>query len=129
MGLAGVGAGDKGVQPLDLVSKAVLDQKIQRPVGHGRLRAEPFFAQAVEDVIGAKRAVFLQQDFQHPAAYRGEFQAVGLTVSRDSVDTVLNAAVVIMWGKADGIHANHPLAQVVWLLICYAMTFINRVML
>ena len=37
MRLSGMGAGDEGVQPLDLVNEAMLHEEIERPVGHRRL--------------------------------------------------------------------------------------------
>ncbi len=63
----GMGAGDEGVEPFDLVRETVVDEKLQRPVGHGRLRSEAGLAQAVEHVIGPERAVLLKQDFQRLA--------------------------------------------------------------
>jgi hypothetical protein len=58
MGLPGMGAGDEGVEPLDLVREAVLDEEIERAIGHRRLRAEPGVAQEVENRVGSQRAVF-----------------------------------------------------------------------
>lgn len=37
--VAGCGAGDEGVKPLDFVRKPVFDEEIQGAVGNGRLRA------------------------------------------------------------------------------------------
>jgi hypothetical protein len=61
---AGMGAGDKGVEPLDLVDKAMVHEEIERAVGHGRLRAEPGLAQPVKHLIGAHRTVIPQKDFE-----------------------------------------------------------------
>ena len=81
MALAHMGAGDKGIEALDLVGKAMRGQEIQRAIGHWRLCAQTFVAQPVEDVIGPKRAVLFQQNLEHPAALGGELQAVGATGS------------------------------------------------
>jgi hypothetical protein len=70
MRLARMGAGGKGVQPLDAVRQPVFHQKLQRAVCHRRLVAEPLGRQPSQHVIGPQRAVVLQEDFQHPAAHR-----------------------------------------------------------
>ena len=55
----GMGAGNESVEAFDLVRKAVCDEELERPVGHGRLRAEPGIAQPVEHLIGPKGAMLL----------------------------------------------------------------------
>ena len=52
MGLAGVHAGGKGVQPLDAVRKPMLHQELQRAIGDGGLIAEPLGRQTVQHIIG-----------------------------------------------------------------------------
>ncbi len=53
-------AGDKRIEPLDLMGQPVQHKKIERPIGNGRLRSEPILTEPVEDGIGAKGAVLLQ---------------------------------------------------------------------
>ena len=52
----------KSIQSLSVL----VEQEIQRPVGDRRVRALPFGGKPRQHVIGAHRAVLLQQDLQHP---------------------------------------------------------------
>ena len=74
MRFARMGAGDERVQSFNLVSKPVLHEEIERPVGDRRLRAETFRAQHVEYLVGAQRTVPLEQDFENTAPNRRELQ-------------------------------------------------------
>ena len=67
-----MGAGGKGVQALDAVRKAMLDQKLQRAVGDRGLVAKAIGRKPRQHIIGPKRLVLLKQDFQHAAANRGQ---------------------------------------------------------
>ena len=78
MRLARMHAGGKGIQAADAVGQPCLDQKIQCAIGDGGLVAETFGGKALQHVIGAQRAVFLQQDFQHAAADGGQPRALFL---------------------------------------------------
>ena len=69
MGRAGMGAGDKGVQPFDPVDKTLIHQKAQRAIGDGRFRSQPFGIKPRQHVIGTKGSMAFKQDFQHPAAH------------------------------------------------------------
>lgn len=66
--VCGVRTSDVCVHPFDTMGKAVLNQKIQRSVRNGRLRAQTIFGENVEDFIRAERPVFSQQDFKNPAS-------------------------------------------------------------
>ena len=72
MRLPGPRAGDKGIQPLDLVREPLGEQEVQGAVGYGRLRATPLFGQALQDIVGSERPVPLQQELQYAAARRRE---------------------------------------------------------
>ena len=56
MALAGMRARNERVEPLDLVNKAMLGEKIKRAVGHRRLRTETFGPQDIENFVSAARA-------------------------------------------------------------------------
>lgn len=71
-----MGAGDKGVQPFDLVGKPVGDGEFQRAVGDGRLRPEARITQPVKHLVGPECAMFLQQDFKCLAPDRREPEAL-----------------------------------------------------
>lgn len=112
MVFAGMGAGDKGVQPLDPMGKAVLHQKIKRAIGGWRLGAP---VQHFEDLVGPKGTVFLKQDFQHPFARRGQLQSGVPAMGICSCDTRRDAMFVVMGFESD--HSG---------LICYNITSIKR---
>ncbi len=99
MHLAGVGAGDIGVQLLYLMGKPMRHQKIQRPVGHRWGRPQTVLRQPSEHIIGPHRLVFVQQDLQRPATHLGELQLRGRAMCLRSVQRVGDAGAVIMFGE------------------------------
>ena len=102
MCLTGMGAGNEGIQPLDLVDKAMLGQEIQRTIGHRRLRAEACIAQEIKDCIRPQRAVFLQEDFQHLAAHSRQTQPMLGTARFSRGQRVLDTDGMVMAFKAYG---------------------------
>jgi len=98
-----MGAGDEGVEAFDLVREAVGDEEFERPVGNGGLRAEPGIAQSVKHLVGAKRAVLLQEDFKRLASDRREAQAFALAMRFGRCDTRADAERVIVFVKSDRI--------------------------
>lgn len=113
--LAGMGAGDKGVQPFDPVGEAMLDQEIERPIGDGRLRRETAFAKDAKDFVCAQRAMLGQKDLKHAPAHGRQLQPGRLAMGCGSVDARRDAVGVVMVFEAD--HS---------LLICYTITYIKR---
>ena len=67
--------GSKGVQAAHPVRQPVFDQKIQRPIGHRRLVGESILSKSVQHLVGAKRAVLFQQNFQRPPPHWGQPQS------------------------------------------------------
>lgn len=98
--LAGTGAGDEGIEPLDPVHEPVHDEEIERPVGSGRLCAESFGLEPFQYVIGAHGPVFLKQYLQRPAAHRGKTQALLRAPRLRGLKGGGNAMGVVMAGKA-----------------------------
>ena len=66
--MAGIHTGRKGIQPFNFMDQPIRNKKVQSAIGHGRLRPKSVFAQFVQNGIGPKGAVFLQQYFQYLAA-------------------------------------------------------------
>jgi hypothetical protein len=60
------------------VNEPGLDQEIQRPVDHRRLRTQPLGAQPVQKFIRTHRPVRLAEQFQHPHPGGRQAQATGL---------------------------------------------------
>lgn len=98
------GAGDEGIEALDLVGKAVADQKIQRPISHRRLRAKPIAAQVIKHVIRPHGAVLMQKNFQCPAAHRGKLQLLRGARFGNRLKPGFDAGVVIVGFKGDVVH-------------------------
>ena len=57
MAFGGVHAGGKGVQPLDAVGQPVLDQKVQRAIGHWGLPPIAAVGQTLKNLVGPQRLV------------------------------------------------------------------------
>lgn len=76
MPCTGMVARDKGVQFFDLMRESVPDKEIQRPIGDRRLGAETVGTQLFQYIVGSKRAMFVQQIFQHLAPHRRKAQSV-----------------------------------------------------
>lgn len=53
-----------------LVDEPLLDQKVERAVGHGRLSGEANGGQPLQNVVGAKRALCIQKDLERVATMR-----------------------------------------------------------
>lgn len=66
MVLARMQAGGEGVQPLQPVRQTVLHQELQRPIRNRGLAPEAFGRQPVQHLIGAHRAMRLEQDLERP---------------------------------------------------------------
>ena len=91
-------AGDEGVAALDAVDEAVVAQKIERAVDRDRRRA-PMPGEALDDLVGAERAVAVQQRLEHLAAHRGEPLRAGAHSAR--VRMRAGAASVVVGAKTD----------------------------
>ena len=98
-------------------------QEIQRPIGHGRLVAEPFRRQPLQHVIGPQRAMRLEQDLQHPAAHRGQPHAPVCGQSLGPRHHVARAMGMVVMGKGASIGRSGPSGG---LLTCYDITYDNR---
>lgn len=72
VGRAGLHAGGKGIEPADAVHQPLGHQKIERPVGHGRLGAKALGGKAFEHLIGAQRTMGLKQDLKGAPAHGRE---------------------------------------------------------
>ena len=66
-----LGAGDEGVEALQPVDEAALDQRVERPVDLQR-RAESLLAQLVEQRVGAERAGRSLQPFENADLVPGQ---------------------------------------------------------
>ena len=115
---AGMAAGGKGVQPLYAVRKPLIDQELQRAIGHRGLVAKALGRQPLQHVIGAERAMIFQQDFQHAPPHRGQPCAVGRAV-RLGLRQPFAAAVMMVMGAKRGIIGHGGF------LTCYDITYID----
>lgn len=115
MALARVGAGEPGVQALDLVNEPLGLEEIQRAVGNRRLRAEALFRELTKDVIGTQGAVFLQQDFQRAATHRRKLHLAFRTAGLCRLQRVSDAGRVVMVFKSDVVHGGPAWSE--WHLI------------
>ena len=71
MGVAEMLAGGVGVQALDLVHEAVLEEEVERPVDGRRRDLLPLAAgQLLEDRIGAERGGAVAENVEHAPAQR-----------------------------------------------------------
>ncbi len=108
--LAGMRAGDKGVQLLDFVDKPVFREEIECAIGHWGLASEPVFREPCEHVIGAERAVFFEQNLKRAFAHRSQLKprlATGLVRSRDRVFDAM-AVIVLMKSDRVRVHDSAP---------------------
>ena len=64
-------ARDEGVAAFDAVNETVVAQKLERPVNRDRCWTR-LLVHAVNDFVGAKRAMAAQQNFKHLAPHRSE---------------------------------------------------------
>ncbi len=107
MALAGMRARNERVEPLDLVNKAMLGEKIKRAVGHRRLRTETFGPQDIENFVSAARAMRLQQDLQNPAAHRCQLHAQTGAIIIRCRHTIRDTGGVIMRVESKGLFGAH----------------------
>ena len=93
---------NKGIQTLDLVSEPMLDQKIERAIGHGWLRSKPCLAQQLQYGVGAKRPMLTKQELQSLPAHRRQAPTlVGTPGFRGTQGRVYTEAVVML-GEPNG---------------------------
>gem|GEM_PF-3463 len=116
MVMAGVQTGGKGVQPLQSMRQTMLDQKLQRAIGHRRLAAKAFGGKTVKNLIGAHGTVAFQQDFQRTTPHRGQAGALILQPVGSLVQRTMGAKLVIMRreGRSNCIigHGNDSLSRI-----------------
>ncbi len=119
-----MGAADKGIQPLDPVSKPVCDKKIQRPISHRRLRSQPFGTQMFKDFIRPKCTVLFQKQLHHPLADRRQLQILRSTLGAKLFQPIRDAVFMVMRFKSECCHLLPPCGHLrSQRLICYTVTF------
>ena len=96
MVLARMSAGYEGIEPLDLVRKAMFDQKIQSPVGNGWLCSQTVASQNLKDVIRPHGFVFVQQNLKYTTALCRQLEALRMTGRFCGCHRVRNASVMIV---------------------------------
>lgn len=111
MALAGMRAGDEGVQPFDAMREAVFHKEIQRAISRGRLGGMALGGENVEDVIGPKRPMLGKQNLQNPLPRRRQAKPRRQTSRFGGTYAVGDAASVVVCLETD-----HPG------LICYTIT-------
>lgn len=99
---ARMGAGNKGVQPLDLVGEPVLGQEIQRAICNWRLGGKSSLSQQIEQRIGADRAMFTQQQFKHLSTNRREPQPLVRAPLFRRGQRSFDARTMVVRSKANG---------------------------
>ncbi len=67
-----VGAADKGVQAVNAVNQALLEQEIEAAIDGGRLDAVIFGGEAVDEFVSLDRLVVCPDQFEHAPTQRGE---------------------------------------------------------
>ena len=102
--MARVVAGNEGIEPFNLVRKAMLDEKIQCSVYNRGLRSKIFFSQAIKNLIGTEGAMFGEQHFEHAPAYLRELKAFRFAVSFNGLDPMVDAAGMVMLFETNRIH-------------------------
>ena len=95
-----VHARDEGVAAFDAVNEIVVAQKIERSINRDRRRTR-LLLQAVNDFIGAKRAMAAQQNFKHLAAHRGESLGAHGTLRFRMCNGSAGAARMIVIGSGE----------------------------
>ena len=96
MVLAGVSAGDKGIQAFDFVNKPVLCQKIQGPICDRRLGPEACLTQQIQYGIGTKRSMLLQQQLQHLSSDGRKAKTSPTTLFLGGLQRPIHAKIVIV---------------------------------
>jgi hypothetical protein len=105
-------AGDEGVAALDAVDEAVVAEKIERAVDRDRCRT-PMPGESLDDLVGAERAVGVQQRLEHVAAHRGEpLRAGGAQHFRVRDGRAGATFVVVVRRRKNGLrHRDFPAAK------------------
>ena len=94
-------AAEEGVQGVDAMHQARLDQELERAVDRGRCRLVALLGELGEDLVGADRLVRAPDDFEHALADRGEVQpAAGADLDRRGHGPVDAGTVVVVPGLA-----------------------------
>lgn len=70
MGLARMHAGGESVEPADPMREPLLDEEVERTIGHGRLVSETLLRQPLQHLVGAERPVFFEEDLERAPAHR-----------------------------------------------------------
>ena len=96
MHVSGIGTTDEGIQRIEPVHEAGLDQEIQCPVHCRRRRLAVGLAQAAEDVVGADRPVAVPDDLEYASPERGEAQAAIAAQPFCRAQRCVDAVVVIV---------------------------------
>jgi hypothetical protein len=92
MGTFGIRASDKRIQPFDFVNEPLIHQKVESAIdrrGHRRLmrRAEP-----IEELVGRRRSIGLQNQGQNRSPRLGELRAAPVTCLRGTLQLRLNGS-------------------------------------
>ena len=122
-----VHASDEGVAAFDAVNKTVVAQKFERSINRDWRRTR-LLLQAVNDLIGAKRAMAAQQNFKHLAPHRGQSLGARGTLRFGMCDGSAGAALMVVIGSGEncGRHDCLVLCRArrrrrVYALICAAL--------
>ena len=117
MGLTCMGAGGKGVQAVDAMHQAQINQKFQCAIGYRGLLAKTISDQTVQHLIGAHGTVILKQNLQRALAHWGQADTLFGAQAGRLCQGVGTALAVIVWLKGVG-HFR--------LLTCYDITYDTR---
>ena len=79
--MLGAGAGNIGVQRLDAMHKALLDQEIEGAVDGRGAGGSVLDGQSVEEIVGLQAAAGPGDHFEHASSDRGETHTVALALS------------------------------------------------
>jgi hypothetical protein len=99
---AGVGAGHEGVQATDAVREPLLDQKVEGAIGDRWLVAVAVLGETIQNFVGAKRPVGLEQDLESAATDRREARAARFGECVGLREEIMGATIMIVGGKGDG---------------------------
>ena len=91
---------DEGVAAFDAVNETVIAQKFERSINRNRRRPR-LLLQAVNDFIGAKRAMAAQQNFKHLAPHRGQSLGARGALRFGMCNGSAGAALMIVTGSGE----------------------------
>jgi hypothetical protein len=117
--MAGIHTGRKGVQSFNFMGQTIRNKKVQGSIGDGRLGPKSVLAQFVQNGVGSKGAVFLQQYFQHLATDKRKPQPTLRASGFGRSKRVGYAGIVVMVREPEG-GAPSDLFPVV---TCHVITF------